>query len=76
MVRLRPMRLDDVDALHRWDEDEAVVAALGGPGADWYDWPTELARRVPWRELLIAEERGRPIGFVQLIDAREEESHY
>jgi aminoglycoside 6'-N-acetyltransferase len=31
---------------------------------------------VSWRELLIAEEDGRPIGFVQLIDAVEEESHY
>jgi aminoglycoside 6'-N-acetyltransferase len=26
--------------------------------------------------LLIAEEDGRPIGFVQLTDAHEEESHY
>ena len=33
-------------------------------------------RDVPWRELLIAEEDGRSIGFVQLIDASEEESHY
>jgi aminoglycoside 6'-N-acetyltransferase len=31
---------------------------------------------VPWRELLIVEEDARPIGFMQLIDAREEESHY
>ncbi|MEM8921886.1 MAG: GNAT family N-acetyltransferase [Actinomycetota bacterium] len=76
MVRLRPMRLGDVDALRSWDEDEDVVAALGGPGAEWYDWPTELARHVAWRELLIAEEDGRPIGFVQLVDARDEESHY
>jgi aminoglycoside 6'-N-acetyltransferase len=49
---------------------------LGGRGADWYDWPAELARDVAWRELLIAEEDGRPIGFVQLTDAGEEESHY
>jgi aminoglycoside 6'-N-acetyltransferase len=31
---------------------------------------------VPWRELLIAEDDGRPIGFVQLADAHDEESHY
>ena len=31
---------------------------------------------MPWRELLIAEEDGRPIGFQQLIHAVEEESHY
>jgi len=48
----------------------------GGRSEDWYDWSAELARVVPWRELLIAVEDGRPIGFVQLIDAAEEESNY
>jgi aminoglycoside 6'-N-acetyltransferase len=76
MVELRLMRVDDVALLARWDDDPDVAAALGGRGADWYDWPAELVRDVPWRELLIAEEDGRPIGFVQLIDAGEEESHY
>lgn len=70
------MSIDDVALLVRWDDDPDVAAALGGRGAEWYDWPVELARDVPWRELLIAEEDGRPIGFVQLIDARQEESHY
>jgi aminoglycoside 6'-N-acetyltransferase len=76
MIELRPMRLDDVGLLVRWDDDPDVAAALGGRSADWYDWPSELARDVPWRELLIAEQDGRPIGFVQLIDVVEEESHY
>ncbi len=76
MVDLRPMRIDDVVLLAAWDEDPDVRAALGGRGADWYDWSTELIRDVPWRELLIAEEDGRPIGFVQLTDARDEESHH
>jgi len=76
MIELRPMRVDDVESIARWDEDPDVVAALGERAADWYDWPAELARDVPWRELLIAQEDGRPIGFVQLIDAAEEESHY
>jgi aminoglycoside 6'-N-acetyltransferase len=31
---------------------------------------------VSWRELFIIERGGRPIGFMQLIDASEEESHY
>ena len=70
------MRVDDVRLLVGWDDDADVAAALGGRGADWYDWPNELVRDVPWRELLIAEENGRPIGFVQLTDAGEEESHY
>jgi aminoglycoside 6'-N-acetyltransferase len=76
MIELRPMRLDDVAWLVRWDDDPDVAAALGGRGADWYDWGTELTRTVAWRELLIAEEDGRPVGFVQLTDAAEEESHY
>lgn len=70
------MRVVDVSLIVEWDDDPGVAAALGGRAADWYDWPTELARDVPWRELLIAEEAGRPIGFVQLTDAVEEEAHY
>lgn len=76
MLTLRSMRIDDVALLERWDDDPDVAAALGGRGADWYDWRAELGRDVAWRELLIAEEDGRPIGFVQLIDAVEEETHY
>jgi aminoglycoside 6'-N-acetyltransferase len=69
------MQLDDVEHLERWDEDPDVAAS--GGESDWYDWPIELARgELPWREFLVAEEDGRPVGFVQLIDAREEESHY
>lgn len=70
------MTIDDVALLIRWDDDSDVAAAIGGRGADWYDWPAELIRDVPWRELLIADEDGRPIGFLQLTDASEEESHY
>lgn len=76
MVQLRPMRLPDVELIVRWDEDPVVRAAIGGAGADWYDWPVELAREVSWRELLIAEADGRPIGFVQLTDAANEENGY
>lgn len=70
------MTIDDVALLTRWDDDPDVAAAIGGRGADWCDWPAELIRDVRWRELLIVENDGRPIGFVQLIDAHEEESHY
>jgi aminoglycoside 6'-N-acetyltransferase len=70
------MTVEDVAWLVRWDDDPDVAAAIGGRGADWYDWPAELVRDVRWRELLIAEEDGRPIGFLQLVDAGEEESQY
>lgn len=77
---LRPMRVADVALLEEWDRDPDVAAAIGGPGADWYDWPVELARTVAWRELLIAETHdqgiARPVGFVQLLDAVDDESHY
>lgn len=73
-VSLRPMRVEDVPLIARWDEDPDVAASGGGD--DWYDWPVEVARDVAWRELLIAEEDGRPVGFVQLIDAELEETHY
>ena len=80
MIALRPMRIDDVRLVLGWDADPDVAAALGGPAAEWYDWPAELTRDVAWRELLIAEEVAgqdrRAIGFVQLLDAAEEESHY
>jgi aminoglycoside 6'-N-acetyltransferase len=76
MIELRPMRVDDVGLLESWDDDPDVIDALGGRGADWYDWSIELVREVAWRELLIAEEDGRPFGFLQLTDACEEESHY
>lgn len=70
------MTIDDVALLVRWDDDADVASAIGGRGADWYDWQAELLRDVPWRALLIVEEDGRPIGFLQLTDANEEESHY
>ena len=70
------MTIHDVALLVRWDDDPDVAAAIGGRGAEWYDWRAEFARDIPWRELLIAEEDGRPIGFLQLIDASKDESHY
>jgi aminoglycoside 6'-N-acetyltransferase len=70
------MKIDDVALLVWWDDDPDVAAAIGGRGAEWYDWRAEFIRDVPWREFLIAEEDGRPIGFLQLVDARHEETHY
>lgn len=73
MIALRPATLDDLTLLQRWDEDPDVLAS--DPNDDWH-WEDELIRTPPWREQLIAEADGVPIGFVQIIDPRTEESHY
>ena len=73
-VTLRRGRPDDRELLEHWDRQPHVLAASGED--DWYDWAAELALDVPWQEFLIAEEDGRPVGVVCVIDAREEDSHY
>jgi aminoglycoside 6'-N-acetyltransferase len=70
---LRTATLDDLALLQHWDEQPHVWGA--DPHDDW-GWPVELARRPDWREQLIAELDGRPIGFVQIIDPEQEDSHY
>lgn len=72
-MKLRAATLNDLDLLCRWDELPQVIAA--DPNDDW-GWETELARDPDWREQLIAEVDGRPIGFVQIIDPAREDSHY
>ena len=70
---LRPATLSDLALLQHWDEQPHVVAA--DPSDDW-DWESELVRQPKWREQLIGEENGRPIGMVQIIDPAHEETHY
>jgi aminoglycoside 6'-N-acetyltransferase len=60
--------------LRVWDRKAHVVVASGSDGD--MDWEYELPRQVSWRELLVAEVDGRPVGFVQIIDAALEETHY
>jgi aminoglycoside 6'-N-acetyltransferase len=72
-VALRPATPDDLALLRRWDEQPHVVAS--DPNDDW-DWETELRRSPPWREQLVAEVDGRPVGFLQIIDPAREETHY
>src|SRR3954452_10330027 len=72
-VSLRHANLGDLDLLRRWDEQPHGLAS--DPNDDWA-WETELVRNPPWREPLIGEGDGRPVGFIQIIDPAEEESHY
>ena len=72
-MNLRPATLADLELLRRWDEQAHVVAS--DPNDDW-GWESELDRFPDWREQLIAEVDGRPVGFMQIIDPRREETHY
>lgn len=72
-MHLRPATIDDLALLRHWDEQPHVVAS--DPNDD-RQWETELTKRPSWREQLIAEVDGRPIGFLQIIDPAEEEGHY
>jgi aminoglycoside 6'-N-acetyltransferase len=72
MLNLRTATIADLEMLRQWDRQAHTVP---GESDDWA-WETELLRKPPWREQLIAELDGRPIGFVQIIDPAEEETHY
>ena len=72
-LTLRPATPDDLALLRHWDEQPHVVAS--DPNDDWA-WEVELHRSPEWREQLVAEADGRPVGFVQLIDPAREDSHY
>lgn len=73
MIQFRPATIDDLALLQYWDEQPHTVAS--DPNDDW-GWETELLRSPHWREQLIAELNGRPIGFVQIIDPLLEDGHY
>jgi aminoglycoside 6'-N-acetyltransferase len=63
----------DLSVLQYWDRLSHVIAS--DPDDDW-EWETELPRTVSWRDQLMVEKNGQPIGFLQIIDPLEEESHY
>lgn len=73
MIRLRTATIADIALLQHWDEQPHVLES--DPNDDW-EWETELLRNPDWREQLIAELDGRPIGFVQIIDPAREETRY
>lgn len=69
----------DASVLEAWDRDPDVIAARGGDPEDPDDpddWSEELRGADPHVENWIAEEAGRPVGYVQLIDPALEASHY
>lgn len=72
-LSFRPASLADLSLLREWDEQPHNIAA--DPNDDW-EWETELVKTPDWRQQLIAELDGRPIGFVEIIDPAREEYHY
>ncbi len=73
MVILRDATVADLPLLERWDEDPDVIDSDSN---DEWHWADELARTPPWREQLVIEADGVPVGFVQIIDPEIEETHY
>lgn len=72
-LTLRPATPADAPLLRQWDEQPHVIAS--DPNDDW-QWETELGKPHDWREQLIAELDGRPIGYLEIIDPAREDSHY
>ena len=73
-VVLRRATLADLPIVRVWDVDAEVIASGAGRSAEV--WAAELPREVDWYEPLIAELDGVPVGYLELIDAAREESHY
>ena len=73
MIVLRAAKPNDVALLRYWDQQPHIIAS--DPDSDW-DGETELLHTPDWREQLIAELDGRPIGVIQIIDPAREDSHY
>ena len=74
IVQFRLATPQDLAILRHWDTQPHILHS--DPNEDDWNWAEELKRTPVWREFLIAELDGRPIGFVQIIDPLLEDSHY
>lgn len=72
-IELRPVTRDDIPLLRHWDRQPHVIAA--DPNDDWA-WESEAGREADWREQMIAELDGRPLGFMELLDPARDPTHY
>ena len=73
MITLRPATINDLDLVKYWDSKQHVIDC--DPDEEW-NWEMELKQNPEWREQLIAELNGEPIGFIQIIDPFKEETNY
>lgn len=74
IVTLRPATVADAPLLSEWDTRPHVIASSGED--DVRDWADEIAHADEWTDHLIAEEDGRPIGVMEVIDPAMEHTHY
>lgn len=72
-MHLRPATRADRPTLERWDRDPDVRAATGGGDADW-TWEDSFA--LDGYDTFMAEEDGRPVGVVQVLDTHRDATRY
>lgn len=72
-MKLRTATIQDLVLVQYWDTKQHVIDC--DPDDEW-NWEKELNRNPKWREQLIAELNGEPIGFIQIIDPYLEETKY
>ena len=68
-MRLRRATAADLELLQYWARQPHVIAGISED--DW-GWEVELHKTLEWREQLIAEVAGHPVGFLQIIDPARE----
>lgn len=73
MIQLRKALPTDAPILRLWDTQAHV---MDSDSNDNWDWDYELNNEPDWRWQLMAEEDGRPVGIVQIIDPQLEQTHY
>jgi aminoglycoside 6'-N-acetyltransferase len=82
MLILRPASFEDIPILEKWDEEPHVISATTDkPNQEIafdpeHDWREELERQDEHFKYYIAENDGRPIGGMLIIDPRLESTHY
>jgi aminoglycoside 6'-N-acetyltransferase len=73
LIEFRTATIEDLPILKFWDTQPHLKEA---GVADQWEWEKVLLNKAGWQELLMATLEKRPIGFVQIIDPEQEETHY
>ena len=73
-IAFRKATIKDLDLLDYWDTKQHVIDS--DPDDDEWDWEDELPMDYDWREILMAELNGKPIGNVILYDPYREITQY